>query len=65
MNKVIAWTQKDPLSQVKPLLVQFKVEKIVTADIVDVNYLSVFRFPSLGTYKGLIKLAKQESEKAF
>lgn len=47
------------------MLIQFKVEKVVTQEKTDVNYLSVYRFPSLDTYKRVIKRAKVETERAL
>ena len=40
------------------MLVQLKVEKVVTQEKTDVNYLSVYRFPLLDMYKRVIKRAK-------
>jgi len=42
-----------------------KVEKIVTQDQTDVNFLSIYKFPSLDDYKKTIRLAKQQAERAF
>ena len=43
----------------------FKVEKLVTAEQTDVNFISIYRFPSLDAYKNMIRLAKQETERAL
>ena len=64
-NKVIAWMSDDQVAQSKTILIQFKIEKIVTPDQTDVNFLSVYRFPSLETYKRIIKRAKQEAERTL
>ena len=45
--------------------IQFRVEKFITADHMDVNYLSIFRFPSLQSYKSVINLAREELEKNY
>ena len=55
----------DQMTQAKTMLIQFKVEKVVTQEKSDVNYLSVYRFPSLETYKRVIKRAKLEAERAL
>lgn len=47
------------------MLIQFKVEKVVTAERTDVNFLSIYRFPSLDIYKRTIKRAKVEAERAL
>ena len=65
INKVLSWTSGDPLTQVKTLLIQFKVEKMVTHDLTDVSFLSIYRFPTLDSYKVAIKLAKVEAERVF
>lgn len=64
-NKVLSWNSNDSHASVKTLLVQFKVEKMVTNEQTDVNLLSIYRFPSLDAYKSVIKLAKEETEKAY
>ena len=61
-NKVMQLTTEDPLAHIKTMLIQFRVEKMVTNEHTDVNYLSIYRFPSLDAYKSVIKVAKQESE---
>lgn len=50
------------MAHIKTMLIQFRVEKIVTNEQTDVNFLSIYRFPSLDAYKNVIKQAKQESE---
>ena len=37
----------------------------MTQDQSDVNFLSIYRFPSLDSYKTVLKLAKHEAERAF
>ena len=51
-------TTDDALAQVKTLLIQFRVEKMVTHEQTDVNFLSIYRFPTLDAYKSVIKMAK-------
>jgi len=53
------------MAQVKTMLIQFKVEKMVTNEHSDVNFLSIYRFPTLDAYKNTIKLAKYEAERAL
>ena len=63
-NKVIvATSNNDSHSQVKTLMIQLRVEKMVTNEQSDVNFLSFYRFPNLDTYKSTIKLAKIEAER--
>ena len=64
-NKVLSWTSGDPHTEIKTLLIQFKVEKMVTSDRSDVNILSIYRFPTLDAYKATIKLAKADAERIF
>ena len=47
------------------MLIQFKVDKMVTPEQTDVSFISIYRFPSLDAYKTMIKLAKQETERAL
>ena len=64
-NKVLSWTTNDSMAQIKTMLIQFKVEKMVTNEQSDVNFLSIYRFPTLDAYKTTIKLAKIEAERAL
>ena len=56
-------TTRDPIAHIKTMLIQFRVEKMITNEQTDVNFLSIYRFPSLDTYRSIIKAAKLESEK--
>ena len=51
INRLLDLIQSDPFAKNKVMQIQLRVEKTISVDHVDVNCLSIFRFPSLQSYK--------------